>query len=177
MPFRAAAVLLLFAALSPREESCHFEVTLEVKGSASRQEARRSAPDLPGKLPPRPLLRIRAGEEVTLKWNVLAFPQNREALKDITIHSYLARQQEAGQERPPALDSATVLESALLMDFERGDSAQGTFKVRVEEPGDYLVRVETLGVSNTEAHEHSAQIDLRAAASGGADAPGGKEAK
>src|SRR5262249_22728453 len=86
MPIRSAAALLLFAALSPREESCHFELTLEVKGAASRQEARRSAPDLPGKLPPRPLLRIRAGEEVTLKWNVLAFPQNRTAFKDITIH-------------------------------------------------------------------------------------------
>jgi hypothetical protein len=166
MLIRVAAALLLLVAVSSKEERCHFELTLEVKAGAARQEVRRAAPDLPGLLPRRPTFRISAGEEVTLKWNVLALPRNPNPFPDVTIHSYVAREKEAGQDRPPALDAATVLESALLMDFEPGAAAQGAFKVRLDEPGNYLVQVETLGVFNTEAHEHSAQIDLKVTARG-----------
>src|SRR5262245_8363156 len=169
-------IALPLLAVPGKEERCHFEVTLEVKTASSRQESRRAVPDLQGLLPKRPLLRLSAGEEVTLSWTVLALPGSYGAFKDLTIHSYLVSEKEAGQDRPPSLAAGATLESALLMDFAPGDTAKGTFKVLLDEPGDYLVQVETLGVSASEAHEHSAQIDLRVTARGDG-APGRKESK
>ena len=46
------------------------------------------------------------------------------------------------------------------MDFKPGNSASGTFSLAIDQPGTYLVRVETRNLLDQHGHDYYVAIDL-----------------
>ena len=103
--------------------------------------------------------RIEAGEPIRIQY-VLTNVYPHKILKDAVVHFYVARQDEVGQKALPNLDNEEVIvvETAFDLDFRPGGKAGGRQTLKIDEPGVYLVRVES---GNTQSdHEHFAAIDL-----------------
>jgi hypothetical protein len=66
-----------------------------------------------------------------------------------------------GQTTVPKLNRGVAAESALTMDFRPKESTHGELTFRIDTPGVYLVRVETIGAAvGLEGHEHFATLDV-----------------
>ena len=155
--------LFVFVIPSPAPPPCHFSVRLEMTVGKNLKTVEVDAPDLLGRLPERPVLELKAGEEISFRWSVSALEKNSTTYKDLTVHVFVTAEKELGQARPPAQDENTLFESALFMDFPPKGTAKGDIRLKIEDAGLYLVRVETLGLADIEAHEHGAQLDLKVA--------------
>jgi hypothetical protein len=106
---------------------------------------------------PRPVLKARAKEPVRIQF-MLTNVYPHKTLQNVVVHFFIVRQEKAGQKEIPDLKGDVVLESAFEMDFKPGGKAGQRTTVKIDEPGSYLVRVET---RNTQSdHEHFAAIDL-----------------
>ena len=168
MTLKALPVLLpLLLVFSPEANPCHFEFQLEVSAGKESKRVASDRPDLPGRLGERQVLSLIAGDEIQLSWSLKALEKNTATYKDLTIHAFVAREKELGQAKSPVQDESTIFESALFMDFPPRASASGDSRFQIDEPGFYLVRVETLGLADVEAHEHGAILDLKVVAAPG----------
>jgi hypothetical protein len=106
---------------------------------------------------PRPVLKARTKEPIRIQF-LLTNVYPHKTLENAVVHFFIVRQQKPGQKELPDLKGDVVLESAFDMDFKPGGKAGQRTTVKIDEPGAYLVRVET---RNTQSdHEHFAAIDL-----------------
>src|SRR5262249_7795878 len=106
---------------------------------------------------PRPVLKANCNEPIRIQF-MLTNVYPHKTLENVVVHFFIVRQQRAGQKELPDLKGDVVLESAFDMDFKPGGKAGQRTTVKIDEPGAYLVRVET---RNTQSdHEHFAAVDL-----------------
>lgn len=152
----AATALMLASATAPSRGE-HAKITLDVKaGDSSRTAFVDQTPPPSGKSP-RPVITARAGAPIKVEWmfqNV--YPHK--TLENVVIHFFIAPEEKAGQKDLPPIDAEVVLETAFDMDFKPGARAGARTTVRIETPGAYLVRVESIQTGSD--HEHFAAIDL-----------------
>ena len=106
---------------------------------------------------PRPVLKAQVGEPIRVQW-LLTNVYPHKTLENVVVHFYIARQDKVGQKELPDLGEGVVLESAFDIDFKPGAKAGARNTVRIDEPGVYLVRVETRQTGSD--HEHFAAVDL-----------------
>ena len=137
----------------------HAKINLDVTTSAGQVTAfvDQTPPDH-GKNP-RPTLRARPGEPVKIQWMMTnVYPHK--TLENVVVHFYVAREGTAGQKAAPdlAIEANVVLESAIEMDFKPGAKAGARLTLRVDKPGNYLVRIESRQTQSD--HEHFAAVDL-----------------
>ena len=135
------------------------EISIEVK--AGSQRARTTQTEIqpsPKKPRPRPVLGVKAHQDFIVAWKATN-TSKRETFKDVMIHCVVVAEKEPGQTTMPPLKDP-VQESALRMDFKPGGSASGKFSLAIDEPGAYLLRVETREMFDTHGHEHYAAMDL-----------------
>ncbi len=138
-----------------------FAIDLEVRCGKVKKTAHAESA-APGVKPQkRDILEIKAGDQVRVNWK-LRSTDPKATLKDITIHFFAVKEERAGQRTVPKLDKGVVAESALSMDFGPKDKNEGALSFIIDEPGCYLLRLETIGATAGPAgHENFAALDVK----------------
>ena len=135
------------------------EISIEVKAGSQRVRTTQTEIQPSAKKPhPRPVCTVKAHQDFVVSWKATNVSK-RESFKDVTIHCVVVAEKEPGQTTLPPLKDP-VQESALWMDFKPGGVASGKFSLAIDEPGAYLLRVETREMLATHGHEHYAALDL-----------------
>ena len=135
----------------------HAKINLDVTGPNETKTAFvDQTPPASGKNP-RPILKAKVGEPIRIQW-VMTNVYPHKTLENVVVHFFIARQEKVGQKDLPDLGDDVVLESAFDMDFKPGAKAGQRSTVRIDEPGVYLIRVESRQTQSD--HEHFAAIDL-----------------
>jgi hypothetical protein len=161
--FRAACLCMMVqGALCGAARAHHFAIDLEATGAKESQTAQAEtlAPGVKAKT--RAILNVKAGERVKVRWTLT----NRDAkttFKNILIHFFVVKEERIGQRDVPKLSKGVVVESALTMDFRPGDKARGELTFTLDNPGAYVLRLETISPPDVaEGHEHFAALDVLA---------------
>lgn len=150
-----APMALVLLVSSARAEHAKVELDVEAGGRKQTAFVDQTPPDS-GKNP-RPVLTVKAGETVRIQWTLTNIYPHK-TLQDVLVHSFVARQGQVGQKDQPSLAGDVELETAYRMDFKPGGKSGARCKLKITEPGVYLVRVETRDTQSD--HEHFAAIDL-----------------
>ena len=157
LPWAAAIFALLLIGKAARAE--HFEIQLTVSSAADKQTAfsDTNTPQRPQGVKPRPVVKAKAGEELTLQFFLTSnFPHD--SIKHVTVRYFIVAEAKAGQDTVPPRDHA-VTEGHFIMDFQPKTGKVGLRqRLKVEKAGTYLVRVESEG-SDVD-HEHFSALDL-----------------
>ena len=160
-PQRLATLVLLAAPafVSASAVASDMEISIDVQANGQHvRSARTEIEPSPQKPPARPVCRVKSHEDFVVSWKATNGGKGQ-TFKDVMIHCVVVAEKEPGQLTMPPLKDPTQ-ESALTMDFKPGSSASGKFSLAIDEPGAYLLRVETREMLNTHGHEHYAAIDL-----------------
>jgi hypothetical protein len=152
--FHAAWLVLL-----PPVRADHFMIELKAQAGENTKTAKTDAAALGQKPKARGVLHTRAGQDITVKWTLTCTAKNGE-FKDVTVHFFVVKEEKVGQLAVPKLEKDVAAESALTMDFKPKDKSDGELTFRIETPGNYLLRLETLNAAGAEGHEHFAALDV-----------------
>lgn len=150
-----AATLLLLATASRAE---HFKIELTMKSAQDEPTAHADTDPPPEGSNPRPICHAKRGEDLTLQFFFTSnFPH--EALKNVTVHYYIAPEKEAGKKAMADPGKPNVLEGDFTMDFKPVTGRVGLRqRIHIDQPGAYIVRVESRHSDSD--HEHFAAMDL-----------------
>ena len=154
-----ALVVSAFAANPAPSWAEHAKINLDVtvKGETVTAFVDQTPPEH-GKNP-RPVVKVKAGEPIKIQWTLTnVYPHK--TLENVVVHFYVAKQEKVGQKPTPDLgvEANVVFESAFEMDFKPGAKAGARNTLKIDQPGAYLVRVESRQTGSD--HEHFAAIDL-----------------
>lgn len=157
---RSSAVAIALAAAcvaAPRARGEHAKITLDASAGEEQKTAfmDQTPPEF-GKNP-RPVLKVKAGRPIKVQW-VFTNLDPHKTMENVVIHSYVARQGKVGQKDLPDLSGDVAMETAFEMDFKPGSKAGARSTLKLDEPGAYLLRIESRQTKSD--HEHFAAIDL-----------------
>jgi hypothetical protein len=156
LAFLAALTGLLWASFVQAD---HFAIDLEVQSAKITKTAHAAVLDADAKPVARDVLMVKTGDAITVKW-ALSNTDPKVAAKDVLVHFFVVKEEKTGQATVPKLTKDLAAESALTMDFQPQDKAEGTVTFAIDKPGSYLVRLETKGAAGKDGHEQFAAIDL-----------------
>lgn len=160
MSRRVCHSLFLLGAFCGAAQAHHFAIDLNAHADSQKVAAHAETVAPGQKARPRPILHLKAGQRVDVKW-VLTNTDAKNSFKDVLVHFFVVKEEKVGQQVVPKLDKTVQTESALTMDFRPGDKARGDLSFTIDSPGAYLLRLETVGAAiKPDAHEHYAAIDL-----------------
>jgi len=147
--------------ISGRATAEHFDVLLHVEVAGQQANAFMDTTPPLGGVNKRPVVKVKAGEEVRVKWRMKsAFPHG--TMKGVGIHFFVVREDEIGQKPvPDPAGPAGVVDNSLVMDFAPNGVAVGALRFKIENPGNYLVRVQSEDTHQEHDHEHFGAIDLQ----------------
>lgn len=128
---------------------------------ADRQVETATTVETPSSKPaqPRPVVKLACDQPVWLSWHAVNTSKSRE-FSDVLMHFYVVEEDHLGQAAVTKLTQDVTCEGALTTDFKPQDRADWRVSVRIHEPGNYIFRVETIGLDPTHAHERYAAMDL-----------------
>lgn len=156
-PYCLTGMIALALACAATARGEHAKINLDVTAPGEKKTAYvDQTPPEWGKNP-RPVVKAKVGEPIKVQW-VLTNVYPHKTLENVVVHFFIAPQAKVGQKELPRLGDDVVLETAFEMDFKPGAKAGAHNTVRIDQPGVYLVRVETRQTQND--HEHFAAIDL-----------------
>ena len=156
--FPIALVVLSFAAASGAADDL-LSLELSARGEGQQQTARGQAWSSPADLA-RPVLTARSRARLRIRWSV-GNQEKTGSIPDVTLHFFLDRENAIGERVPPKPGADVVYESALVMDLAAHTTSSADFVLETPQPGNYLLRLETIGAARTHGHEHFAAIDLK----------------
>ena len=154
-----ALLLVAWLAFLPSAQAEHFTIELKAKTGENSKTAKTDAAALGEKPKSRGILEARADQDITVKWTLTCTAKKGE-FKDVTVHFFVVKEEKVGQLAVPKLDKDVTAESALTMDFKPKDKSDGELTFKIETPGNYLLRLETLNSAGAEGHEHFAALDV-----------------
>jgi hypothetical protein len=136
-----------------------FELWLQVKSAKQRISTNHTDEQPSSTKPPqRPVFTSEEHEILFVSWKATNVGDH-ETFRDVLIYCVVVSEPKPGHATVPPLKDP-VQESALTMDFKPGSKASGTFSLVIDQPGTYLVRVETRNMLDKHGHEHYAALDL-----------------
>ncbi len=157
LPLAAALVLAIGFAVRLRAE--HFDIKLIAAGPdgvTQQAFADQSPPE--GGLIPRPLLKVRAGDRITMQFIMTnVYPHGMAA--GAGVHYFVVKERELGQKPVPPLTGNVVTEGTFTFDLKPQARIGARQQLVVREPGVYLLRVESQRTQRD--HEHFAAMDLQ----------------
>jgi hypothetical protein len=154
---RIALPLLLVAAIPAVAVAEHAAIKLQVIGPAGQQEASADQEPPPGGVNPRPRLTVKSGDPLVLNF-ILTNVYPHGLLKDVNVRYFVVRTDKFDVKQLPKLTDGVVTQGMATFDFKPKCRVGARLRFRIDEPGIYLVRVET---QNTKSdHEHFSAIDL-----------------
>ena len=155
VPLLVAATL--GAMVAPSDLAEHAKIQLDFAGRRDQVAAYDDQTPPEWGKNPRPVLKVRCREPVKAQF-LLTNIYPHKTLENVVVHFFVVREEKAGQKQIPDLKGEVMLESAFDLDLKPGGKVGQRTTFKVDEPGAYLVRVET---RNTQSdHEHFAAIDL-----------------
>jgi hypothetical protein len=148
---------LLVAVAAPAAWAEHATIKLQVTGPDGRQECSADQEPPPGGLKRRPRLAVKRGEPLVFEF-LLTNTYPHKQIDGVSVRYFVVRTGAFGRKELPDLKSAAVTQGTVGMNFKPKCRVGARFNVRIDEPGIYLVRVDT---QNTESdHEHFSALDL-----------------
>ena len=117
----------LFAAIDLA--AAEFNITIEARVAGRKQTS------ASGQNPP--AFAVKRGETLSVQWTATN-PAPGSTLADVTMHAVL------GKDGAPA--AGALYEGAVNLDFRPGEQGSGSFRMPMVEPGNYVLRVETIGI-------------------------------
>jgi hypothetical protein len=138
-----------------------FEIRASVKSEGRETHALRTeeSPGRGGK-ESRPVAELERGKTVVLTWHAESKDKS-ETYEDVLLHFFVVEEKRIGQSQVPKLSAGVIYEGAATMDFRPRDAADWQASFKIPEAGNYLLRVETIGMAARHGHEHFAAMDLR----------------
>ena len=154
------AVVLGGGLMSAVATASDFEIRITAKsdGHETRTERTDESPSR-SRSQPRPLMEIGRNSPIVITWHA-ENTGKAETYEDVLVHFFVVEERQAGQTAVPKLSSGVVYEGALTSDFRPHDKADWQMTFKIPEPGNYLLRVETIGLAPKHPHEHFAAMDL-----------------
>jgi hypothetical protein len=155
-----AMACVFAAATAATALASDFEIHLSAKcdGRQTRTQRTDESPSRKALLP-RPVMQVNRNARIVASWQAENTGKNDE-FQDVLMHFFVVEETRAGQPQVPKLSSGVVYEGALTMDFHSRDKAGWEYALKIPEPGNYLLRVETRGLANRHGHEYFAAMDL-----------------
>jgi hypothetical protein len=154
-----AMISIALACLIADARASDMAISIEVKTPRQRVTSAATEEQPSSKKPAtRPICSVRPNQEFVVSWKV-SNTAKRNAFKDVMIHCVIVTEKQPGQITMPPLKDP-VQESALTMDFKPGSTATGKFSLALDEPGAYLLRVESRNMVDSHGHDHYAALDL-----------------
>ena len=108
-------------------------ITIEARVAGRRQTSTN------GQNPP--AFTVKRGETLSVQWTATN-PAPGPTLPEVTMHTVMDKDTAATQ-KPGA---GALYEGAVNLDFRTGERSSGNFRMPMLEPGNYVVRVETVGI-------------------------------
>ena len=155
MRLRGICLALFWPAFACAE---HFDIKLSAtlaNGATQQAFADQSPPA--GGLNPRPVLKARVGEKITIQF-IMTNVYAHASAPDAGVRYYVVREKEIGQKTVPALQDVTV-EGSFNFDLKPKARIGARQRITISQPGNYLLRVESLRTQRE--HEHFAAIDIQ----------------
>jgi hypothetical protein len=109
-------------------------ITIEARVAGRRQTSAN------GQNPP--AFTVKRGETLSVQWTATN-PAPGPTLSDVTMHTVLDRDTPGAQGKA---GSNALYEGAVNLDFRSGERSSGNFRMPMVEPGNYVLRVETVGI-------------------------------
>lgn len=122
-------------------------ITIEARVAARRQTSANNQNP--------PAFTVRRGETLTVQWTATN-PPSGPALSEVTMHTVLDKDGGAAQKPGPN----AFYEGAVNLDFRPGDRSSGNFRMPMVEPGNYVLRVETIGIKAKAGAESFATLKV-----------------
>ena len=152
----ATGITLLAWIPAARAEHFVIQLLASSSGGAKQQSYADQSPPAAG-VNPRPVLRARAGELITVQFIMTnAYPHG--SIANAGVRYYVVKETRAGQHTVPDLSSGVVSRGEFTLNLKPKARIGARFQVSIAQRGDYLLRVESLRTQNT--HEHFSAIDL-----------------
>ncbi len=155
---RRIVLSLFFAAIAaPAAWAEHAVIKLQVSGPDGRQESFADQEPPLGGIKRRPRMTVKRGDPLIFEFLLTnAYPHKQ--IDGVTVRYFVVRTGAFGVKELPDLKSAAVTQGTVGMNFKPKCRVGARFNFRIDEPGIYLVRVDT---QNTQSdHEHFSAIDL-----------------
>jgi hypothetical protein len=153
----SAAVLGLIVSSPLRAE--HFDIRLLAVGpDGVTQEAYADESPPEGGLNPRPVLKARAGDRITVQFIMTnVYPHG--AAADAGVHYYIVKESQLGQKNVPGLAQGVVIEGTFTFALKPQARVGTRQHFTIRQPGNYLLRVESQRTQRD--HEHFSAIDIQ----------------
>jgi hypothetical protein len=165
MPIRSCAalprgvfVIGLWLASVPTARASHLALDLTVEGRPAPARAGTDTSPPAGGTKPRPVVKLRRDEPVRLRWSMRNTDRDRK-LENLLVHLFVVRQEKPGQKEVPDPRQGAIWESAFATALDPGKGTNGALEVPIDEPGIYLVRIESQFTEQD--HEHFAAVDVQ----------------
>jgi len=129
-----------------------FTIDLKVQAGALERTAASGTPAAAGTVFPAKLKEV-----LSVQWTAVNGTP-RAILSDVTLHIFMDRMSPSADTSKPG--PAALYESAVILDFEPGAKSIGEFRMRMPEPGTYLVRAETIGAAKKLGKEVVVQMPV-----------------
>lgn len=154
------ATTILFLVCFTTVRADHLAFQLKVKAGDKSQEAETEKQDVGVKAKERKVLHAKAKEKLRIDW-ILTNVSDKESAKNVLVHLIVVKEEKVGQQKISKANKDIAAESAVIVDFAPKEKTKGDLKFVINEPGAYLVRIETIGAAaGAEGHEHFAALDL-----------------
>lgn len=151
----------LVAAVAPvAAHAEHAVIDLRIYGSTGQAEATSDQDPPPGGVNPHPKLTVKAGDPLVLQF-ILTNVYPHGFIKDVSVRYLVIRTGELSMKRLPDLQehqADIVTQGQATLNFKPKCRVGARMQLRVDEPGIYLVWLETLNTKSD--HEHFSAIDL-----------------
>jgi len=135
----------------------HAKIDLTVSGPDGQAEASTDEEPPVGGLYPRHVLTVKAGDPLVLRF-LLTDEYPHGVLQDVTVRYFVVGIGAIGQKETPNLQKNVVTQGHAVMNMKPKSSVGAMVRFRVDTPGIYLMRVDTLNTQRD--HEHFSAIDL-----------------
>jgi hypothetical protein len=137
-----------------------FQIRVSVKSGGHETKTDRTDEDPPrGRKQTRPVMEIERNAPIVLMWHAENLDKS-EAYEDLLMHFFVVEEKQVGQTAVPKLSTGVVYEGALTADFKPHDKTDWHMTLKIPEAGNYLVRVETIGMALKGGLERYAAMDL-----------------
>lgn len=137
----------------------HCKINLTVIAPEGEAEAHADQEPPVGGVNPRPKLVVKVDDPLVLQF-FLTNDYPHDVLTDVTVRYVVVRTLKIGQKELPDLHKGVVTQGSAVMNFKPQCRVGARLEFRIDAPGTYLVRVETLNTNGD--HEHFSAIDLEA---------------
>jgi len=135
----------------------HFDIKLTATGPNGAQEEAAADETPPvGGLNRRPVLRIRAGDPITIQF-VMTNVYAHASAPGAGVRYYVVRESALGQKAVPPLENLTI-DGSFTFDLKPQARIGAKERIVIDQPGFYLLRVESRRTQRD--HEHFSAIDL-----------------